>query len=335
MFRAAYRIPLGIILLATSLLGVPTGEAHAKAPSRPTLARLTTISGATSGYAVVRLARSATLEQPWGSPREPVRIRGAGFVGFALVEEVPSFDGVTLIGGRFSSLLPPYVIGMGERLGDSSEGFRIPAGDYRLYLITERRNAQVTLALGGLEGRRFLSPNRRVATEVVSPTPYLAATGRREVFSAGEAVRLGGRGLLFDVVWHLQPVHLHTEYWFCSYAEYPEGPVPYAPGCPSTSNRIIMTTGDSDVWLRPTGGSVAGLWAPLPKGTYGSGASYLAGQPITASGYTAAWVALETGTSLSIESPSSRSGARSDRARTGPGNGPGKRVFETVEELRV
>lgn len=306
--RVVYRMLIVMLLLGTSLLG-GSGSVQAKAPARAALARITSISGSGTGYVRVRLARPATLEQPWGSNREPVKVRAAGaFTGFALIEEVPGFDGVTLVGGRFTSGLPAYVIGDGGRLSESADGFRIPPGNYRLYLVTDQRSARVTLELGGLTGKTSLSPTTRVGSEIVSPVPSVDAAGRREVFWAGEEVRLDGPGLGFDVLWHTQPVHVDTEYWFCSYQEVPEGPAPYAPGCPSTSDRAIVHLGYGEVWLEPSGGLIAGLGTPLPEGTYGWGASYVAAQPITDSRYTQVWIAFDAGDRVSIEAAQVASG---------------------------
>lgn len=280
----------GFLLLTTSSMGWSVMDVQAKALPRPQLAGRTVLTGRSTGYIPVKVSHPTVLQQPLADPSR-VTISGRGrFVGFALIREVPGFKGLNLIGGRFTEAIPPLV--MSTDLQESeADGFEILPGNYRLYLITDGSSATVTLRFGGLRGTVRLSPRRPARAVISDPASATEISGRRETFVGGDTTTLRGRGLQFDALWNTQDVHAHTEYWICYYEGMPQGPSPYAPGCPSTSGRGDMyTSGENEVATYPTGSIFPGIWGPLPPGTYSVGGSFVATHPVTDGGFTSVWL---------------------------------------------
>ena len=237
------------------------------------LCAVTSIRGSEPAAVDVSLPEAVTVATPFGSSPD-LDVEGDGrFVGFALTGTEPGTKGLTLVGGRFPSHkspvefivpVPPYpAFG-----GSSFENFKtypdevtLPAGHYRLYLLTDGGEAEVTLRMDELEGWIDLAPERPADYRLHFPQSRLlgGAGLANNVYSAGRSDILAGTGLLFQALWIDTDVHGAGQYLVC-YA--PGGdpdvdPTELGPGCPAASekwefanNRAPTTEPDTNLYLQ-------------------------------------------------------------------------------------
>lgn len=225
-----------------------------------------TLTGRTSGYLDVRLPVAATL----ANGASGASISGGGrWAGFYLTDT--RRNGVRLLGGRAEgSRLGPYMMPLGGVTNAAS--FRLPAGSYRLYLLTDGAPATVTLRLGGLSGRTSVTPSRRVPFDLYTPAAIAMSPGGGNVVVAGAAGALRGPGVAFDF---LRTVNSHfqasnTE--FCFYTRRPPStPLAYAPGCPADITPVVTVVAPG---VGRSEGAVYSASPDLPAGEYAQGFNF-------------------------------------------------------------
>ncbi|HVL39604.1 MAG TPA: hypothetical protein VM328_09465 [Fimbriimonadaceae bacterium] len=210
------------------------------------------ISGSETAKIRVRVPRTSRLSKPLagGSGLEVTGGKN-GFVGFALVEHTTKNKRITFIGGRLPDRvgLPPLVMGLAGP-DNSRADLKVPAGDYDLYLITKSPDVKVTLRLDGLTGRKGLRPRDRVTARIATPDADYSSSvvdgAPKNLYSAGADGRTRGSGVVFDALWQQRQAHLNTLNTFCYYQSKPDPlhPAPYAPGCPTTSDRAMFVAND-------------------------------------------------------------------------------------------
>lgn len=294
-------------LAAVVLLTVTGGANASKASSsqsrdrasRVILGATNVLTGNQTGAISVTLPRPATIADP-DFRENDLEVRGKGrFVGFALFQDEPGDRQVGLFGGRppLKSRIPPVLLPHG--LDSSKSVWRLPAGDYTLYLLADGHKATVSVKLHGLSGTRRLEPSDPVQYSVASPKPdytsSVAPGEPRNLYSAGADRELGGTGYVFDALWELHEAHAATEFMTCLYEGKPEGPAPYAPGCPNPSNNdrfiydstAIAPQADQGGWAFYGGGILS------PGGRYGMGGSITSAAAVYEAGYVAVWLTLD------------------------------------------
>ena len=186
----------------------------------------TTVVGATAAGIPVELSRDVTLAGEVGPGAEVEvgveEVPWAPFVGIALVPDTPGRSGPGFVAGR--------VPDAGGTIFHPTQGSAcpctLPAGGYRLYLLTDRQ-ATVTLRLGGLTGSTTLHPT--------SPTTFVARqmTDRLDLGHnlvarvAGDGFDLAGPGFLLPLM-RVEDV-LGGDFGVC----WRDGDPPngYVPGC--------------------------------------------------------------------------------------------------------
>jgi len=190
------------------------------------------------------------------------------FVGFALIEEgfLPIKDGkivgssankVALFGGSVGgpASTGPFIFSYGKHSPAVGVDAKVPAGDYTLYLLADRSPASVTIKLHGLSGRTSLRPQQKAGFSLETPTPDLGGKGVTQVYSAGDAAKLGPKGgLLFSGVSEARTYHANTLYQFCTHFGKPEPeayPFPYGPGCLGTNDAEIFPINGTVVAASP------------------------------------------------------------------------------------
>lgn len=274
-------LTLGLAAVASAGgTSVAAGTVRRGAP----LAGTVTLTGRTSGYLDVRLPVAATLDHVSG-----LSVSGGGrWAGFFLTDSKP--NGVRLLGGRAEgSKLGTYLMPL---QGIARTGaLRLPAGSYRLYLLTDRTAATVTLRLRGLAGRTSLTPSRRVPFDLYTPAATAISPGGGNVVVAGAAGTLRGPGVAFDF---LRTVNSHfqaSNTVFCFYTSRPPStPLAYAPGCPAAVTPIITVVAPG---VGRSEGAVYSAGADLPEGDYGQGFNFVSAAVAEGFRYTAGYFSYE------------------------------------------
>lgn len=304
--------PWRIVLLVAALMAPILGTAAAAAPREaPTLSGTVTLSGSQPGYVPVTVSHDMSLGNPFVTKyRDAVTVKGGGgAAGFALVED--GLRGAILLGGR-SKAFEPFVKEHGVAISSlnpsPSDGatFAVPAGSYRLYLITGGKPTTVTLRFLGGTGSSRLTPTTSVDSvvqqsglEVLVPGP---AGG---VYSAGGAVTLTTPVLQFSLSRLDTDVHTETVKRHCYYFGKPSGPQPYGPACAAPAETDPVVVGGGSIWIisaEGLGQSFYGWNASLTtsRGTdeaveadLAAGVSYTSGGLVTGGDYAQYWLSLD------------------------------------------
>lgn len=119
---------------------------------------------------------------------------------------------------------------------------RLPAGDYRLYAITDGRPVSVSLRLHGLSGTIVLAPQTPARIQVAELEPASTKLGTGQIYWGGATRDLQGQGLAWSFQWTIKSAGLAEDSTTCGY----EGGEPqigaYMPGCPLASVNAGWTT---------------------------------------------------------------------------------------------
>lgn len=194
-----------IVAAQAALVAIP---AHGAAI--PVVTGTTVLSGSRNGSIAVRLPRAVRFDV-----YQHVEIAAHGrLTGFALKKDgawdAPSAHAIK--SGFCGSpgctpVWPRSHVGM--LVSPDSTGFSgtLPAGTYRLFLLTDGAPVRVTLQFAGLRGRSSLTPRSPVRAAVVAPKPTIAEpTWAPLVFAGGSHWHVGPRGgLNLTVAWKVQP----------------------------------------------------------------------------------------------------------------------------------
>lgn len=211
-------------------------------PGRPetpvSLKGRTVISGDRPGYVDVVVERATWVRNPWlpGSKPAPLVIEGGGrFTAFALVGTAAGEDvePPAYFGGRLppSGGAKPFFL----ELGGFSDGLDhtrvdIVPGRYRLYLFPGWTSAEIRLRLHNLRGKAVLQPSAPAAYVAKRMAPYHSETPPN-VFSAGAASEIEGRGLLFQAAWFWNDGHALTDHDACFWRGEPRRPLAETANC--------------------------------------------------------------------------------------------------------
>lgn len=227
---------ISVSMLMTSIVVVGHGDAQARPTSKiPTLAGITKVVGSESAWMRVRLpttvnsrkvsfdfdgnGRAIALylvhEEHGRIPRKPVRLDAERF-GQCFEEACePS----------------PYL-----SWGWGASNNRLPAGIYRLYLITDGAPVEVTFNLHQLEGATQLTPAAPAQALVQTSTTRVLTEPSDSAYSGGDAAPFSGRGAAKLFQW-LDPSGKGTaKYGACVYEDEPpaDETTAYLPeNCPS------------------------------------------------------------------------------------------------------
>lgn len=289
-------VVVGALLLAVVAQGLPVNVAGASssAPRRVALGRKNVISGQGPAMVRVTLPKAATISYLLKPRRDDITVTGRGpLVGFALVEETPAWDGISLIGGRL-----PRRSGLGNfyfspsGLENGAARVTLPAGDYRLYLLSGRRPVEVSFILEGLSGRTRLTPRTPVRYEVETPEARLV-DGARNVYGSGADGTLSSTGMLFDFLWVKHSAHANTQYQFCLYEGGERGAAPYSPGCPALDDEADVVVGDGIVGAGEYTSYFYGGAVPFEANRYGQGFAMESAAKVEEVGYLGMWLSLE------------------------------------------
>jgi hypothetical protein len=260
---------LGLGLLATVAAAPPASAAE----SRVDLAGVTVLEGSQTAVIPVRLDRDAELLNPVYFPGQGVIASGdSPLVGFALVSDQPEPE-VVLVGGllpwkvdnpRATVTIPLTGVDFGDR-------FNIPAGDYRLYLITDGEPGRVTLELGGLSGERVLRPQQPVPYALKMPESRSITTPTGENFHVnGDHADLQSNGLIFSSDFTIYTKYLSSRSETCFY-DRATTESDFGPGCLPDGFGSAFVINDFTTLTDRHGRYSYGGYPGLTPGTYGVG----------------------------------------------------------------
>jgi len=246
---------------ATGICTLPESERPDELVEPVEACGVTTIAGSQSTSVDVHLPRDVTVATPFGSSPD-LDVEGTGrFVGFVLTGTEPGTAGLTLVGGRFPAHaspvefimpVPPYPAtggGSFEVLKLYGDEVTLPAGDYRLYLLTDGGEVEVTLRLDELDGWVDLAPERPADYRLFFPESRLlaGAGATSNVYSAGRSGSLATTGLVFQALWLDTDAHAAGQYVFCHAAagDPDVDPIELGPGCPAFSQKFELANNRS------------------------------------------------------------------------------------------
>lgn len=235
------------------------------------LCAVTRVAGNSATWVDVFLRKEVVVGTPFGASPD-LQIEGDGaFVGFVLTGTEPGTSGLTLLGGRYPSPdspafimpVPPYPgVGGGsfEFIKNYPNQVTVPPGGYRLYLLTDGKDVEVTLQLDELEGWIDLAPERPADYGLFFPEsrPLGGAGVTNNMYSAGRSATLAGTGLLFQALWLDTDAHAAGQYVFCYRPPTEEDldPIELGPGCPALSekweaanNRTLTSEPDEKLYM--------------------------------------------------------------------------------------
>lgn len=303
---------LYVLLVAATGAAVPS--AGAAAPANPALLTgTTTISGSTTGYVPVVLPRDAVLPAALGAEgAAAIRVTGGGgFAGFALKSEDDP-EGPLIVGGHSPASAPsaerPEELTINYGSGGLGGDYTLPAGKYRLYLLTGGKPTTVTLKFRGLAGSSRLKPTRATKA-IVNGGPHTATapvSGVGGVYASGYDVKMTTPFVQFFINKLDAEVHTETVNRSCLYiGQRPSGPMPYGPTCASITqqgaafgNGIVFPVSDENL----SGGAYyfwGGIAIRVRDGAdevtqdYGGGFSVTTASVVRATDYSQVWLELD------------------------------------------
>lgn len=282
------RLLLAVLLAVLVHPAAPRAEA-----AGPSLAAVTTITAERTASIAVRLPRPATLRDPLfaDGAAGDLRISTTGRFGAVVLAQqgVPERQRVIVVGARAPGRPGlHFTYAVSGLTGGGS--FRVPAGDYRLYAVSERGPVTITMRLVGLSGTTRLTADQPARAGVQLPAAALDTTPARVAYAVGQDRRTSGRTMFLSVLSVAYQAHIDTAYVHCFYFARPSGPAPYHPGCPDNTERLITT-----ISLPPDAGAavrhlVVSSVVPLEGGHYAAGVSLTSVTPAEMPQYAQLWL---------------------------------------------
>ena len=249
------RALLTIALITTGVNNVAAEASPRPAMSPPAgprvqLGAVNVLSGKSTGYVRVSLARDATIavsepDKPGAAINKDITVDGRGrFVGLALVEDpYPGYRDYNrfFMAGRFGGCdergcktTNEAVETMFEASKDAGARFVVKAGEYRLYLLADGAPVKVTFRLHGLRGKRTLRSTVAATEDLkTSPTRVDLEPGGGRVWSAGSSFDGGQVGFSFSSLVMKAADFTGTEVGICQYNAFhpPPEQMAYGPHC--------------------------------------------------------------------------------------------------------
>jgi hypothetical protein len=279
------------LALLTLLALLTPAAAVAKKPT-PALAGTTVVSGSKAAGMLVRLDRPTLIRDPLTNEagRGDVTVTGDGqFAGIALRAANAGPTPLTVVVGRLPQAMAlktrTFVLPL-EGLPASANEYRLPAGDYWLYLLPGSGKTSVTLRLPELPGTARLTPDRRVPYQFADPKPSISQTTPLTVHTTGSESTTDRPSMTFFATFARYSSHVASQFHFCEYLGRPSSPAPYLPGCPSPTTEHEYTPFTiSRETLDPSTVLVYGGHYGRPAGTYGDGVSITSPTAAIATGF--------------------------------------------------
>jgi hypothetical protein len=272
MSRRALPLALAAVLLA------PLSAAHA-APRSHVLAGTVRISTSTSAAMVVRLPKPASFFNPFQAPAG-TSVKGDGrIIGVAMYDvkmKAPSFDVI-----RFNYCATAGCPGnLGYTFfhahdGDDRHPPKLPAGDYRLVVVTDGKPVDIVLKFPGLSGSVSLHPAGRVMVKHLTPeyeTPVDKAAPFGTTYTGYSDYGVDGGDALALLQFQVRTdMSVQQNQTWCIYpARVDAPPAPQCPDGNTTQYGVTKVKQEPGYWRS---GLIARYFS---EGTYRAGAYYQA-----------------------------------------------------------
>ena len=322
-----------VAVLWMALMAAPT-TASAADGAKP-LRGVNVISGDSSGYVQVHLPKASTVD-PAFYPNDSMTVEGEGKLhGIVLRQVGPKpTEELMLAVGRFDPDI--FCTGCGTRIdqgisvvGGGSTGrsevdgrWVLPAGDYRLYFVTDGPGT-VTLRLPGLDGEQALGPEVPTAatTQIL---PLLSPVDAQNHRTYGGTGRLGTDGILFETHLIYFGLHAHSQLWTCWYLGEANHPLAFYPSCPTAEGEEGLAMWFPYSIVQAGAGATAGvgmLRTGVP-GTFSAGGTMSSVATTSSSGWAAAWIDFESLDGGAASTPDPGAPAPESGAPRDPGQRP-------------
>lgn len=287
-------------LLAAGLLA-PAARAQTAVPS---LAGVNVIQGSNSGYVEVELPQPVVVDTDFNATTNGTfTLEGGGSLAAVGLEAddgthtnpsvvVQSWDPAIFCHATCANPYPLLGVNQHDSVqveGKSNFLYRIPAGRYRVYLITAGQPARATIRLPELSGEQALAPDHPVrSTVVINPRHDPAATDNAAVFGSTGTLDTYGMVLTEGIAYQTASAqHIWQE---CSYNGVSTNPLAYYPGCPTDLGQDQAGGAVFPNEYSPSMYSGAHWSEP---GTWGEGANYDDPAVVNSVGWASAWIDLE------------------------------------------
>lgn len=230
---AGMLVPATGTLAAESYCNTPPEDLPSVLPEPVSACGSMTLTGGEAAYLRVFFPEGIVLQNPWISGESNFALTGsADFVGFVIVEDVadppPGWLGGRLPATGGSRL---FVERIGTIFESPDPTYEIPAGDYRIYLLTEGAPAELSLTLEGLSGSLALPVRHPVAYDAQLPEEYEETAPAPQLYSAGGTAYLDGPGVAYQAAWFDTGIHGATQMDACIFEGSPPDPWRSVPGC--------------------------------------------------------------------------------------------------------
>ena len=259
-------------VLLVPLLVASLGAPAVAAPARTSLGGTVRITGSRTTVMEVRLPKA--VDMPSFQPPKGSSLTGDGrIVGIMLVDpklgtRVVSYlrFGFCTAPGCKSPMAHNWFLARGD--GPQSPTARVPAGDYRLVLVTDGRPVTAVLKLPGLKGTSTVRPSRPVAIKQQTlDFSTLTTPPLQTMYSASTGWDVdGGAGIVLHQFTAVTDLSLEQQGGFCLYER--DVPILPAPGCPTGEGADISFT---KVELEPDRWSLIGSIRYLQEGAFRGG----------------------------------------------------------------
>ena len=171
----------------------------------------------------------------------------------------------------------PQDDGWGGGSGGKGDDETLPAGVYRLYLVTDGAPARIELELRDLSGRTAVTPTEPVEVEIETLTPTVANVSSPAYVAYSEAP-FEGKGVAFLALWVEGPTIGPVTYGHCAYMRSsPDLLTSYLPpNCPQDATLTPENSSPGDHY------GVNHLWTGFPNsiGTWYAGESVKSGSVV-------------------------------------------------------
>lgn len=226
---------ISALLSAILLMGLlPLGSLASPAAERSSrihdLRGVTRVSGQGETSVAVTLPEQVRIFNPLFG-KTSFAIHGKGrFIGFALVRQAAFPQ--TWIGGKLpGSAGQLFLTDAGSLDAEPKRAYRLPAGDYRLYLISKGSRVSATLRFKELDGRTAIRVQQPADVELRLPKSSSSGEDQQQYYAARSGPITGDRGLQFEAAWFRSSAHGTTELEACFYKGHPRASLYGAPGC--------------------------------------------------------------------------------------------------------
>ena len=286
------RVVTAAAVAATCALSAPASAAP------PELAGVNVIHGAKAAYLDVRLPRAVTLPTRLGGG-PAIDVAGASkLAAFVLAGTDSRTRSVTVAGGqtaagkdkqKFLMPLAPDGSGAYERTKTFGDSVRLPAGSYRLYVLSSGP-ATIFLRLPGLGGSRTMRPAKAARGAVLQSAHPLSSTpASTTTFAAADVVKLKRPGVALHALHAAVTTEAAWQIVMCHY-DAKSAPVAETPACPTGRNHTVVTQRTPSIV--PDGKLFVKGYGRLPAGDHGLSTIFTSQSATDAVGYSLLWLEL-------------------------------------------